>query len=236
MSKSMKRLTAPRSWPIPRKDEYWATKPSPGPHPTDRSMPALIVLRDMLGLCSTAAEAKRIIGNRDITVDGRPISSHKMPIGLMDVVSIPKLDQHYRMLLDRRGKFRLVKVDEKDKGWKLCRIEGKTTVKAGKVQLNLHDGRNILLDADKYATGDVLKVEVPSQRIIEAYALAKGNVAMVISGAHAGEVAVIEHYERTRTLTPNLVTFKDGTSTVKENVFVVGSKGSEIQLPEESAV
>jgi small subunit ribosomal protein S4e len=236
MSKSMKRLTAPRSWPVPRKSLYWITKPSPGPHPLKRSMPILTVVRDLLGLCDTGPEAKRIIGNREIAIDGRRVRVHKFPVGLMDVVSIPKINQNYRMLLDRRGKFRLVEIAEEEANWKLCRIENKTTLKEGKTQLNLHDGRNIIVEGDGYRTGDVLRLEVPSQKILETYKLATGNIAMIISGLHAGKVAQIEDYEITRTPSPNLVRFKDGTTTVKQNVFVVGSGTPIIELPEASAI
>ncbi len=236
MSKSMKRLTAPRSWPVPRKTVQWITKPSPGPHSIENSMPIITVVRDMLQLCDTAGEGKRIIGNRNVLVDGRPVTRQKLPVGLMDVVSIPKLDQNYRMLLDRKGKFRLVSIGEGRENWKLCRIENKTTVKGGMTQLNLHDGRNIIVKKNEYRTGDVLKVEVPSQKILEVFTLSKGNTAMIISGAHAGEISIIEEYDITRTPTPNIVRFRDGTSTVKDNVFIVGKSTPVIDLPEASAI
>jgi small subunit ribosomal protein S4e len=232
----MKRLTAPRSWPVPRKTENWIAKPSPSAHAIENSMPLITVIRDMLQVCDTAVEGKRIIGNREILVDGRPVRGHKLPVGLMDVISLPKLEQNYRMLLDRRGKLRLVNIGEGEESWKLCRIENKTTVKGGRTQLNLHDGRNIIVKKDDYRTGDVLKVEMPSQKIIETYPLAKGNIAMIISGAHAGEISVIEDYEITRTTTPNIIRFRDGTSTVKDNMFVVGTSTPVIELPEASAI
>ncbi len=236
MSKSIKRLTAPRSWPVPRKTAQWIAKPSPGPHAIENGVPIINVVRDMLEMCDTAGEGKHVIGNKQIRVDGRSITRFKMPVGLMDVVSIPKLDQNYRMLLDRRGKFRLVRIGEGEESWKLCRIENKTTVKGGKNQLNLHDGRNIIVDNDTYNTGDVLKVEVPSQKILDVYPLAKGNIAMIISGTHAGEVSVIEDYVVTRTAKPNIVHFRDGTSTIKDNVFVVGTNSPVIELPEASVI
>ncbi len=135
-------------------------------------------------------------------VDGRVVTDLRFPVGLMDVVSIPKIEQHYRMMLDRNGKLRLVKVPEGKQAWKLCRIEGKTTVTGGKTQLNLHDGRNLLVAKDAYKTGDVLKLELPSQKILEIYKLSKGNIALVIAGAHVGEIVVIEEYIVTRTHVP----------------------------------
>ena len=236
MSGYMKRLTAPRSWPVKRKAGVWITKPAPGPHAIENSMPMVLVMRDMLKLCDNAREAKRIIGNRDILVDGRPVRDAKLPIGIMDVISVPKLKANYRMLLDDKGKLTLEPISEDHAAWKLCRIESKNTISGGRTQLNLHDGRNILLEKDAYKTGDVLKVEVPSQKILDCYALGEGSMAMVVSGAHAGETKRIEEYSITRRPTPNLVRFKDGTMTVKGNVFVIGTKGPEIKLPEGSAL
>jgi small subunit ribosomal protein S4e len=232
----MKRLTAPRSWPVPRKTNIWIAKPSPGPHGIEESMPMVVVLRDVLKLADTAKEARRILTNHDVLVDGRVVTDYAFPIGLMDVVSIPKLNQHYRMMLDRNGKFRLVKVPEGKQGWKLCRIEGKTTVPGGKTQLNLHDGRNLLVAKDTYKAGDVLKLEVPSQKILDTFKIAKGSTAVIIGGSNVGDLAVIEEYIVKRTPGPNMVKFKDGKLTVKDNVFVVGTKGPEVELPEASAL
>ncbi len=39
MSNDMKRLTAPRSWPVPRKTNVWITSPRPGPTRSRRACP-----------------------------------------------------------------------------------------------------------------------------------------------------------------------------------------------------
>ncbi|MCL1983827.1 MAG: 30S ribosomal protein S4e [Methanomassiliicoccaceae archaeon] len=232
MSTQMKRLAAPRSWPLKRKITVWVTKQSPGPHAVEKSMPAAIVLRDMLKVCDTAKEAKRIIGNREILIDGRPLRSHKHPIGFMDVLSIPKMKKNYRMLLTDKGKLTLIEISESEAKWKLCRLQNKTSVRDGKFQLNMHDGRNIVLDKNKYNTGDVLKIELKDQKIDSLYPLAPGSLAMIVEGPHAGQTAVIAEYVETRSSSPNVVKFEDGTETVKGNVFVIGVKTSAIKLPE----
>ena len=48
MSDHMKRLAMPRTWAIPRKVHVWAAKQTPGAHSVEDSMPAGMVLRDML--------------------------------------------------------------------------------------------------------------------------------------------------------------------------------------------
>jgi len=236
MSTQMKRLTAPRSWPLKRKINVWVTKQSPGPHAIEKSIPAALVLRDMLKVCDTAKEAKRIIGEREVLVDGKPLRSHKMPIGLMDVVSIPKTNRNYRMLLTDKGKLTLVEISEAEAKWKLCKLQNKTMVKDRKVQLNLHDGRNIVLDKNEYRTGDVLKIELEGQKISASYPLAPGSLALIFEGPHAGKTATVAECIMRRGSAANVVRFEDGTETVRDNVFIIGVKKSVIKLPEASVL
>lgn len=236
MKKHIKRMAAPKSWAIPRKTSHWVTKPSPGPHRAERSMPLLSVVRDMLGLCDNSREARLIIGSRGIAVDGRIVTDYKFPVGLMDVVTVLKAKQSYRMMVDYKARLKLVPVTDNEKGWKLARIDGKKVVAGGKVQLNLHDGRCILLPKDQYKTGDVLKIELPAQKVVKAIKLEKGNLVFVLGGSHPGSVQTIEEYKVGRGSSSNVITFKEGFSTVKENVFVIGEKTPEVKVPEAKAV
>lgn len=232
MSKHMKRLTTPVNIPVSRKENVWITRPAPGPHGIRESAALVTVLRDLLGICDTAREARRIIGQRKILVDGKPATDYKRPVGLMDVISIPETKENFRFLIDSNGKYRLVRISEKEAKWKLARIEDKTTLKGGKTQLNLHDGRNILVDKDTYKTGTTLKIELPGQNILESYELKPGNISYLIGGSHIGQLCEIESYDKTRNPKDNLVKLKDGFSTVKPYIFVVGDKSPNISVPE----
>ncbi|MBA3044729.1 MAG: 30S ribosomal protein S4e [Candidatus Thermoplasmatota archaeon] len=236
MSKHMKRLTAPISWPVRRKTAVWVTKPTPGAHPIHRSMPLLVLIRDMAKYCDTAREARRIIGQRKIYVDGKVATNYKMPVGVMDVISVPDNKDHFRLLLDRLGHFRMMRISPEEAKWKLVRIENKTTIRNGKIQLNLHDGRNIVLDKNARKTGDTLKISIPDQKILGAHEFKEGNVAYLTGGAHIGELGTVQNVEITRSSASNIVKFKDGFSTVKDYVFMVGEATSEISLPEVSAL
>jgi small subunit ribosomal protein S4e len=232
MSKHIKRMAAPSNWPVSRKTSYWVTKPRAGPHGVKESMPLLSVVRDMLKLCDNSREARFIIGSRQVSVDGKVVTDYKYPVGLMDVVTIQKTKQSYRMLVDYKAKLKLVQIEDQEKDWKLARIDNKTVITKGKIQINLHDGRNLLLPKDQYKTGDVLKIELPTQKVMKAYKLEKGNLVLLIGGSHPGTVQTIESYDIKRGSSSNIVTFKEGFSTVKENVFVVGEKSPEIKVPE----
>ena len=236
MKKHLKRLAAPRSWSIPRKTDFWIVRPSPGPHAIAESVPLGSILRDMLKVCDTAREARHVLNGRGVLVDGRVVTDPKFPVGLMDVLSLLETKAHYRMLVDARGRMTLVGIEDGDSKWKLCRVEDKTTVRGGKTQLNLHDGRNLLLAKDAYKTGATLKIHVPGQKVVEHYELAKGAPVLVTAGQHVGQVAHVEEVQRTRNPRANIVTFKEGFSTDIGKVFVVGKEGPVIKTPEVSAL
>ncbi|HPP45504.1 MAG TPA: 30S ribosomal protein S4e, partial [Methanomassiliicoccaceae archaeon] len=89
---------------------------------------------------------------------------------------------------------------------------------------------------DGYKTGDVLKIEIPTQRILEAYKMEQGSLALITSGSNVGKAEVIDEIVVRRLSSDNIVNFKNGSSTTRSNVFVIGSKTSEIELPEEAAM
>lgn len=237
MKKHLKRLPAPRSWSIPRKTEFWIVRPSPGPHGLAESVPLGSILRDMLKVCDTAREARRILNGRGVRVDGRVVTDPKFPVGLMDVLALDEVKAHYRMLVDTRGRMALVGIDEDEAKWKLCRVEDKTTVRGGKTQLNLHDGRNVLLPKDAYAAGTTLKLQVPGQKVVEHYDLGKGAAVLVTGGQHVGQIGHVLDVLRTRNPKANIVTLREGFSTDIGKVFVVGGGDRlGIRTPEVSAI
>jgi len=236
MKKHLKRLPAPRSWSVPRKTDFWIIKPSPGPHSIGSSVPLGLILRDMLKLCDSAREARHVLNNRGVLVDGRVVTEPKFPVGLMDVLTLRETKAHYRMLVDTRGRMALVPIEGGDATWKLCRVEDKTTVRGGKTQVNLHDGRNILLAKDAYKTGATLKLDVPGQKVVEHYDLSNGAPVLVTGGKHVGQIAHVAEVQRTRNPRANIVTFTEGFSTDINKVFVLGKEAPLIRTPEVSAL
>ena len=226
----LKRLAAPRAWSIPRKTGTWAVRPSPGPHPLHRCIPLTIVLRDMLGYTDNAREAKAVIRARRAHVDNRAVRDPGFPLGLMDTLSLPDVGEHYRVLLDTRGRFVLVPIQEAEAGWKLARIENKTVVRGGRIQFNLSDGRNLFAE-NGHKTRDTLKIAVPSQEIQEVLPLKKGGVALLIGGKHVGQTGHVEDIVVERSSRPNQILFKEGFSSIVDYAFVVGKQKPVIALP-----
>ena len=236
MSKHLKRMAVPRSWVIPRKTNVYTTKPRPGAHPIERALPLGTIVRDYLKLAATGREASRVIGAGDVLVDGRKVKDAKFSVGFMDVVSVPKTKQSFRVFIDEKARLRLLPIDDKQASWKLVQINGKTTIAGGRTQLNLHDGRNLLVKKDDYATGGVLRLEVPSQKILGHFPLDAGALVLITDGRHAGEVAPVKSIEVTESHKPNLVHLAGKEAqftTIKPYAFPIGEKGN---LPSQTEV
>ena len=234
MSKHLKRLNAPRTIKIHRKERTWTVRPNPGPHPLEKTIALGIIVRDYLSLTDNMNEAKKIITDGEVLVDDVKRKNYKFPCGLMDVISLPKIKKDYRILFDRLGRLTLIPIDSKDANWKLCRIENKTILKGKQIQLNLHDGRNKLVKKDEYKTGDVLKISFKDKNIDEVYKLEKGTVSMIIGGTHIGETANIQDIEIVQSSKPNLAKMKGEKefTTLQNYVFPIGKTKPVINLPE----
>lgn len=234
MTFRLKRRAAPRAWTIPRKGTKWVKRPGPGPHSQDQSIPLLLVLRDIRHLVESAREARILVRSGTVRVDGKVAKDLDRGLGLMDTLSFAApLDAHFRVVKDRRGKLVLVAIPSSEATVKIGRVRFKHPVRKGLVEVTLHDGRNLLVPATSaYHVGDSLKLEVPSQKVVEHIPLAAGALAYVAGGTHVGELARVERVEVRNSSQPNLVHFKEGFSTVKEYVFVVGQSAPEVTLAE----
>ena len=226
----LKRLVAPRSWNIARKERTWTTKPMPGKHSLEGALPISTILRDYLKVCDNNREAKIILHNRDVFVDQRVVNKPKFPVGLMDVISIPKIKLHARAMLDKHGRIEFVPIKAADSKWKLARVENKRNIKGGHTQINLHDGTNIL-SKEKVKTGDVLQLDLPDLKVKKVLKFKKGAQSLIIGGAHVGSISTIMGEETTRSTKPNLVMYEN-FQTIRPYSFVVGEKKAMISLPE----
>ncbi|MCK4614677.1 MAG: 30S ribosomal protein S4e, partial [Thermoplasmata archaeon] len=193
--------------------------------------PLIMAVRDVLGLANTSREVRKIIGERKIYVDGKATTDYRFPLGLMDVLSIPSIKKYYRVLMDPQGKIGLFEIIEEKAGWKLVRIDNKTIVKGGFTQLNLHDGRNIIVQR-QYRTKDVLKITIPGQELIAHFPFEPGKICMITGGKHNGRVVTIDHHEIMKGPNPNIVYFKEGVSTIEDYVFIIGDRLPEVVVPE----
>ncbi|MGZ7047677.1 MAG: 30S ribosomal protein S4e [Methanobacterium sp.] len=232
--KHLKRYKAPKHWPIHPKENKWTVKPSAGPHAIEKSLPLLLIVRDILKVADNSREAKSIINNGNILVDGRIRKDYKYPVGFMDVVEIPKTEKVYRVLPDEKGRLILHPIAAENKEFKLVKITDKTIIKGGKTQINLHDGRNYL-DEGEYKVGDVVILKIPEQDVNDVISFENGTIGLITGGKHIGEIGRIKEINITKSSMPNTVEMetedKKTFLTLKDYVFVIGKDKPAITLP-----
>jgi small subunit ribosomal protein S4e len=185
-------------------------------------MPLTLVVRDMLGLAKSAREVRYILHN-ELGQDRRTSCQRHPPWRWFD----GRLDPWREITTAASSTTTVVFATDpslqKEAGWKVCRIEGKTTIKGGQTQLNLHDGRNIIVDDPRqYNTGDSLKLNLPDQKdprdtsASEKAHAATSSVAPTLAPRQMSSEYIVK-----RSSMPNEVQFGD-FGTVVRNVFAFG--------------
>jgi len=242
-SKHLKRFQSPPFWPIHIKEKTWVVKPSPGPHPIHLSIPLLIIVRDILGYAKTAREAKIILSQGKIKVDGKVRRDKKYPVGVMDVIEVEGVEASFRVLPVYGKGLTLVETSKEEAKFKLCRIVNKTTVKKGNIQLNLHDGRNLLIKVenpknpveDVYKVGDTIQLELPTGKLLSHIKFEEGAYALITSGANMGRCGKVISLTKGTATRPALVYLEDVIGkfqTIFDYVFIIGKEKPLIKIIE----
>ncbi len=244
----LKRKPAPAFWPIHRKELPWIVKPSPGSHSLKKCLPLTMVLRDILGVAQTRKEAKLILDQGKVLLDGKICKQDDIPVGLMDVISIPDMNTYYRVMPSHKGLI-LNPISKEESKIKLFRVENKTTVHNG-IQIALHDGSNIIVKvADSknhhevtYQTFDVIKVAYPEKQVVQTLKTKEGNIAVITGGKNIGKQGKIVEIEKTEAKKRHqaLVLIEDskGTryQTILDFVFSIGETEQLVTTTEASQI
>jgi small subunit ribosomal protein S4e len=207
-----------------------------------------MILRDMLGVAQTRREGKLILDQGKVLVDGKIRKQDDIPVGLMDVISIPDMGKYYRVMPSHKGLV-LTSISKEESNIKLVRVEDKTTVHNG-VQIALHDGSNFLVKvADPknphevtYETFDVLKITYPEKQVVQTLKAKEGNIAIITGGKNIGKQGKIVEIEKTEAKKRRqaLVLIEDskGTryQTILNFIFSIGETDPIITSMEASSV
>lgn len=198
--RQLKREPAPAFWPISRKSMTWVARTKPGSHPRNNSLPLVLVIREILGFAKTAREAIRIINNGKVKVDRVVRKDHRFPVGLMDILQIEGTPNFYRILPKHNAGLFPSLIEQKESEFKLCKITGKKIISQGKTQLNLHDGRNLIIqvreprpkETEAYAVGGTIQLALRDQKIMGLIPFQKGAFGLVVDGQNLGLLGRIE--------------------------------------------
>ncbi|MBR9690086.1 30S ribosomal protein S4e [Candidatus Woesearchaeota archaeon] len=224
----LKSLAAPRTWPIKRKKNVFVTRPKQSGHQLDFSLPLNIIFKDILRYCKTTKEVQKVLLENNVLVDGKKAVDPHTPLGFLGTLQIDKTKENYRMTLSKLGKLEIKKIDKKEADLKVVKIKNKNILGKNNIQLNMSDGRNILIKKNDYKTGDTLLLSLPKQEVKEHIKLEKGSIILLSRGRRAGTVGTIENIEG------NTIKFigedKKIHETKKMYAFPIGGKKASITV------
>lgn len=231
MKNHSKRLAAPRTWNIDRKEGIFTVRPNAGGHSLDKGLPLGIILRDVLKFALTMGEAKKILNGKHVLVDGKRRKDHRFIVGLFDILSLPDVKKHYRMMLDTKGRLNVVEIPSSESTIKPCKLVGKKMLAGGKMQFNFHDGKNIKTDT-KAKVGDTIVLSVPSLEVKEVLPLQKGSHVFLTKGKHSGGTGTLKEIKGNEAV---YITEGKEVETAKEYLFVVRGKKAAVE-PEKKKI
>jgi len=227
------RLVAPKTWPIRRKTTKWIARPLPGPHPLKESITLSIIIRDILEYAKTTKEVKRILNNKSLLVDKVARTDYKFPVGFMDVIDFPSLNESYRVIYDDKGVFTLININKNESNLKLLGIIRKTIIKKGRTQVTLHDGRNIIVENFKGKIGDTILFDVVKKSVNKLLPLEKDSLVFLNGGTHIGSIGKVKDVIKSKDLEkPRVVVEIEGKNydTLSKYAFVIGHDKPELSL------
>ena len=233
--KHMKRLGAPKSWMLDKLGGIYAPRPSPGPHKLRECLPLIILIRNRLKFALNGNEVQTILMQRLCKVDGKVRTDVTYPSGFMDVISFDSIQQHYRLLYDVKGRFKLVPIKADEAKFKLCKVTRNQLGAKSIPYIATSDSRTMRFPDPDIKIHDSVKVDLSTGKVQEFFKFEVGNVAMVTGGHNIGRVGVIERRER-HPGSYEIIHIKDTNghsfATRIENVFVIGNGSNpEVTLP-----
>jgi len=236
----MKRLNAPKHWMLDKMGGTWAPRPSTGPHKLRECLPLVLILRNRLKYALTNKEVQTILMQRLVKVDGKVRTDINYPVGFMDVISIEKSDEHFRLMYDAKGRFILHRLNNKafskEQEYKLCRIQAVRVGAKGVPCVTTHDGRTIRYPDPTAKNHDVLKVDIATGKSSDVIKFEVGATCIVTKGQNQGRCGVITGREK-HVGSFEIVHVKDSKgrafATRIMNIFTIGNKDDEpvVSLP-----
>ncbi|MEM0087070.1 MAG: S4 domain-containing protein [Candidatus Micrarchaeaceae archaeon] len=222
-SRHLKRLAASRYTKVKRKAYKYLKKPDPGRHTLESSIALITVVTEKLGLANNAREAKRIIKNGLIEVNGRAIKSTGYPIGLEDVLHVKPENKHYRVSVGKGGTFLLSEINESDAALQTLKVLGKYTAKNGAIMLRLHNG-NVIAGKPEIKVNDSVVLEHGSIKSVIKFE--KGALCRAIKGVNApetGRIANIKPGTSKRAAMVEVESQSGNFETSIDNIMVIGA-------------
>jgi len=170
-----------------------------------------------------------------IKVDGKIRRDPRFPLGIMDVVTIEKTNENFRILVDTKGRFLPHRVDQKEAGFKLCKVIRKRIGKAKVPHIVTHDGRTIRYPHPDVQINDSVKFNFESGEVGGIIKFQNNAIVMITGGNNIGRVGHLQSLEK-HPGSYEIAHVRDASgnsfATRLGNVMVIGdSKSTIVSLP-----
>lgn len=159
----------------------------------------------------------------------------------MDVLSIDKTKENFRVLYDTKGRFILKKIKSEEAKFKLCKVKSKSVGPNKVPYVVTHDGRTFRYPDPKIKVGDSLKLNLQENKIVEVYPLETGSTIYIQSGNNIGRIGSMTNIDK-HPGSFDIVHIKDNNGnsfcTRIGNAFVVGNPKQKpaISLPKDNGL
>lgn len=200
----------------------------------------MLILRNRLKYALTNKEVQKILMQRLIKVDGKVRTDVNYPVGFMDVISIEKSDEHFRLMYDAKGRFVLHRLNSKayskESEYKLCRVQAVRVGAKGVPCITTHDGRTIRYPDPLAKNNDCVKVDIATGKAVDMVKFEVGATCIITKGQNQGRVGTIMGREK-HVGSFEIVHVKDSKgrafATRIMNIFTISNKDDEplISLP-----
>lgn len=183
------------------------------------------------------AESMKIVRDREgmIKIDGKVRRNPRFPLGIMDVVSIEKTGENFRMLVDTKGRFIPHRVDAKEATFKLAKVLQKKIGTSKVPYIVTHDGRTIRFPHPDVCINDSIKINLTSGAIEGIVKFNNGATVMITGGNNIGRIGHLQSLEK-HPGSFEIAHIRDSQgnifSTRLGNVFIIGDgKEPVISIP-----
>jgi len=211
----LKRQKVPRNWPIYRKGTKYVVR---GNFNLDKSIPILIVLRDILQIAQNRKEVKRALHEKHVLLNNKIVKDEKNSALLFDTITIIPSKKYYRIEFSNKGKFDVKEIKENETNYKIAKVVDKKILKGKKIQLNLSDGRNFLSDI-KCKVNDSVLTNFKDKKIEKCLPFKEKAKVIIFSGKHSGKIGVINKIKTERKMA-GLSVKKDSKEKEEINVLI----------------
>jgi small subunit ribosomal protein S4e len=170
-------------------------------------------------------EVTAIVMQRLIKIDGKVRTDPTFPAGYMDVISIEKSGEHFRLLYDVKGRFTIHRITPEEASFKLLKVRHVAVGNKGVPHVVTHDGRTIRYPDPAIKVNDTVKFDIEQNKIVDFVKFDTGNIVMITGGRNMGRAGVIQHREK-HVGGFDIVHVKDSLdrtfATRISNIFVIG--------------